>query len=373
MKTKIIKRNLENKSIVWFEDNNQYIVVEPLVAEVLLLLHKGTDKQKVVTQLFNQINNIPSEQAIKLVNDIEALLLSSEKTTFSNLTPVAKPKNFNVIKYYHINNLYFEVKYASEVEATLVHPKFAHLEVKKPANTQHQFEVYSSNSSISFTIDGSIIGTWSLKEVHYFQGKFSMELVQKIHKKEEKEWIGVLHASAVSDGTNAILCLGDSGNGKSTSLALLQASGFTCLADDFVPVNSEEKIHSFPAAISIKKNSIETLLPLYPSLETTKEYDFKNLNKVVRFLPPNTADFSQQNPCKALLFIKYETNADLKINKIPKLEAFQQLVPDSWLSPLSNNVDVFLDWFEKLPCYQLTYSDNEKMIATVSKIFTNEL
>lgn len=77
-----------------------------------------------------------------------------------------------------------------------------------------------------------------------------MELIQKIHNKEEQEWLGVFHASAVSNGKKAILFFGDSSNGKTTSLSLLQANGFTCLADNFVPVDANTKrVYSFPAVI----------------------------------------------------------------------------------------------------------------------------
>ena len=73
--------------------------------------------------------------------------------------------------------------------------------------------------------------------------------------------MGVFHASAINYKEDALLILGDSGNGKSTSLALLQAQGFHCIADDFVPVDvKKQKVYSFPAAISIKKSSLETLL-----------------------------------------------------------------------------------------------------------------
>jgi len=200
-----------------------------------------------------------------------------------------------------------------------------------------------------------------------------MELLQKIHQKNENEWIGVFHASAVNKDNNSILFLGDSGNGKSTSLALLQANGFTCLADDFVPVDNSLNVHSFPSAISIKKNSLETLLPIYPELKTSAEYHFKKLNKIVRYLPTNNYDYSLNLPCKALIFIKYQKDSNLIINKISSITAFEQLIPDSWLSPLPQNAELFLNWFEKLPCYQLTYSNNEKMISTVKKIFTDEL
>lgn len=168
--------------------------------------------------------------------------------------------------------------------------------------------------------------------------------------------------------------LGDSGNGKSTSLALLQANGYTCLADDFVPIDIEKnEVFSFPASISIKKNSLKTLLPFYPELENSAEYHFKRLNKIVRYLEPKNSNFLAHLPCKDLVFIKYEKDSDISFSKISKIEAFQQLVPDSWLSPIKENSELFLDWFSNLNCYQITYSDNKKMINTVSKIFENEL
>ena len=197
---------------------------------------------------------------------------------------------------------------------------------------------------------------------------------QKIHQKKEEEWLGVFHASAISDGKKSMLFLGDSGNGKSTSLALLQANGFTCLADDFVPMDAKnQEVYSFPASISIKQNSLKTLMPIYPELATSTEYNFTRLNKVVRYLKPNNANFFAHLPCNDLVFIKYEKDAKLTCKKISKIDAFQQLIPDSWLSPKKENAQIFLDWFGGLNCYQLTYSNNEEMIKTVSNIFKNDL
>ena len=368
----MIIKQLENKKVVWFKDTNEYLVIEPLIAEILSLLYNKVDKQEIITKIFNQIN-IPYQQTENLVTDIEQLL-KSQNLKKENLKPISKPKHFDCVKYYKINELIFKISYLSEYEYFLVQPKFAHLEITEDLNISHQFKVYSDKKFVSFSIDNDIIGTWSLNDVHYFQGKFSMKITELIHQKSEKEWLGVFHASAVSNKTESILFLGDSGNGKSTSLALLQANEFTCLADDFVPVDAKkQKVYSFPSAISIKKNSLETLLPLYPELENSAEYHFKKLNKIVRYLPTNNINHKLKQPCKALVFIKYQKESDLVINKISNIDAFEQLIPDSWLSPIQENVEIFLNWFSKLPCYQLTYSNNEKMIATVSKIFNDEL
>lgn len=371
--TNLLFKKLDNKTVVWFQYNNQYIVVEDLVATILQDLTHGKKQENIANSLVVQIQ-IPKEKAIKFVKDVSNLLMDSSKVIENRIPTVTIPKRFETTKYYQINSFIFKIDFASEYEESLVHPKFAHLEINKPTKSNFHYQVFSDDNSISFLVNDTEIGTWSLKEVHFFQGKFSMQLVQHIHQKEEDKWLGVFHASAISNGKNSILFLGDSGNGKSTSLAILQANGFTCLADDFVPMDAEkQEVYSFPSSISIKRNSLETLLPIYPELATSAEYHFKKLNKIVRFLPPNNADYTRHLPCKALIFIEYQKSSDLIIKKIDKMSAFQQLVPDSWLSPIPKNASTFLDWFTNLPCYQLTYSNNQKMVKTVAKIFANDL
>lgn len=368
----MIIKKIENKNIIWFKDSNEYIVVEPLVAETLSLLHKNIDKQTIITKISNKIN-IPLQEIENLIADINSLL-NSQNSIKRDLPPILKPKKFEYEKFYQVNDITFKVHYLSEYEYSLVHPKFAYLKGSINKKITHHFEVYSDKKHICFAINNNVIGTWTLNNVHYFQGKFSMKITELIHHKPENQWLGVFHASAISNGKNSMLFLGDSGNGKSTSLALLQANGFTCLADDFVPIDAKkQEVYSFPSAISIKKNSLTTLLPIYPELKNSAEYHFKRLNKIVRYLPTNNANYKQKEKCKALVFIKYQKGSDLIIDKISNISAFEQLVPDSWLSPIQENVEIFLNWFSNLPCYQLTYSNNSKMITTVSKIFNDEL
>ncbi|MCD8399659.1 hypothetical protein G1K66_02305 [Tenacibaculum finnmarkense] len=374
----ILKKQVEGKSILWLQNKNQYIVVEPVVAQIITLLNNSVSNKEIARILADEIS-VPEQELIGFIQEIANNILSENKddNSLKNNIILDVPQKFEYHYYYKMNTIIIKVSYLSDYEKYLVHPKFAHLEIDKPSETlnkTHHYKVYSTEKHISFSIDNNIIDTWEVNEVHYFQGKFSMKIVEHIHRKEEAEWLGVFHASAISNGKESMLFLGDSGNGKSTSLALLQANDFTCLADDFVPIDAQKKhIYSFPSAISIKKNSLPALLPIYPELETSAEYNFERLGKIVRYLVPNNTDYQQHLPCKALIFIKYEKDSDLQVDKISKLKAFEQLVPDSWLSPIAENADKFMDWFEKLPCYQLTYSDNKKMIDTVHKIFNDKL
>ena len=368
---------IEDKTIVWFENSNEYLILENTTADILKRLSKGIAVKEIAEALSKKLA-VPLDRTIDFIIDLEKKIYvpknNKETKIINDYRDIEKPKSYEFIKFYKVNNVVFKVSFLSEKELSLVHPKFAHLVIKDSSNFDYEFDVFINNKFIFLIVDKQLIGAWSRNDIHYFQGKFSMQFIQKIHQKEEDEWMGVFHASAVSDEKKSILFLGDSGNGKSTSLALLQANGFTCLADDFVPIDIEKReVYSFPASISIKKNSLETLLPIYPELETTAEYNFTRLNKIVRYLKPNNTNYSNYLPCNDLVFIKYEKDADLTCEKISKLAAFQQLIPDSWISPKKENAEIFLDWFSRLNCYQLTYSNNDEMIATVSKIFNNDL
>ena len=370
-------KTLEDKTIVWFENANKYLVLENTTADILKRLHKGISIHEIAATLSKKLA-VPLDKTIDFILDFQKQIYhpktTSEKEIINDYSDVKKPNKFEFTKFYKVNNIAFKVEFYSEYEVYLVHPKFAHLEVKRTADYQHEFIVFTNNNFTILLVDSLFIGAWNKKDIHFFQGKFSMELIQKIHQKEENEWMGVFHASAVSNGKKSILFLGDSGYGKSTSLAILQANGFTCLADDFVPIDIEKKeVYSFPASISIKKNSLQTLLPIYPELESSAEYHFKRLNKVVRYLKPNNNDFFVHLPCKDAVFIRYQKDADIRFAKISKIDAFQKLIPDSWISPIKENAKIFLEWFVSLNCYELIYSDNNKMIQKVSQIFDNDL
>ena len=376
-KTDFLYKSIEDKTITWSKSSNDYLILENTTALIFKKLNTGVSIKEIALELAKELSlpiNKTTDFLTDLEKNIDVLKIKKDTSLIKEDTTIKIPEKFEFIKYYKINKLVFKVEFHSEYELYLVHPKFAYLEIEDKNIHAHTFTIFCEADFIYFYVEDNFIGAWNKNEEHFFQGKFSMELIQKIHQKEEKEWMGVFHASAVSNGKKSVLFLGDSGNGKSTSLALLQANGFTCLADDFVPIDIYNKeVYSFPASISIKKNSLDTLLPLYPELENSAEYHFKRLNKVVRYLKPNNLDFLSHLPCKDLIFIKYKKNSDLKFDKISKIEAFQQLVPDSWLSPIKENAEIFLDWFASLNCYQITYSENKKMIATVAEVFNDEL
>lgn len=369
-------KQLEDKAVVWFKNSNQYIVVEKLTAIIIEQLLYKESIQKIAKSLVNELN-IPLIEAINFVTDLNKQLVIPNTINLieenSNVPEYKIPSSFEFENYYLINSKIIKVVFSTEFELSLIHPKFAHLETTATTEVDFLFEVFNNSKDTFLIVDGIFVGTWTHENIHYFQGKFCMKIIESIYQKKENEWMGIFHASAINYKEDALLILGDSGNGKSTSLALLQAQGFLCIADDFVPVDTNHKVVTFPAGISIKPKAVDVLISDYPSLKMAAEYYYKRLNKTVRYLPPKNINYKKKYPCKALVFIKYDTSVELKVSKISNLEAFESLVPDSWISKVSENAASFLTWFSNLPCYQLTYSNNEMMYATIKSIFEEEL
>jgi hypothetical protein len=376
MRSSLLAKTIEDKKYFWLEETNQYVVLEHEAFTVVEKLINGVLPKTIAIHLETTLA-VPFEAALKFVKDLEERVLKpsivSQEKSINDLSKVTIPSNFEIIKTYRVNNTLIKVSYNSALEASYIHPKFAHLETEI-SNKEIDFKVFIAKDKIYLAINNKVSYGWHKEEIHYFQGKFSMEFIQAMYHKEESEWMGVFHASAVSNQQKAVLFLGDSGNGKSTSLALLQKHGFQCMADDFVPVAATNKeVYHFPAAISVKNSSLQTLAPLYPLLNDIKEYHLKRLNKRVRYLPPNYTDTQTHLACKDLVFIKYQKDVALSFSKMSKQTAFELLVPDSWLSPKKENATTFLEWFATLNCYQITYSQTNEMVASVTKIFNNDV
>lgn len=381
---KVLKSKLSglvaDKTILWLSDHNKYLVVIQPFDEILQRVYCGKPDLQIIEYCINDLG-FDSVEANQVLSDIKNTLeieLTKEKTLGNKVDcqPVKVPVKLLFNHFYKINGLIFFIEYETADLEYLIHPKLAHLEILETVDYIHYFQIFNTDSRCWLVIDGGIIGNWTSEMEHYLSGKVSMEILQKITHTNESDWMAVFHAAGISYNNQGVLFLGDSGNGKSTLSAILMANGFEVLADDFLPVLSgTTELFSFPAAISIKKHAIDLLAAQFPELKLAKEYEFPALNKTVRYLsnPFAATENFKKVPCKALVFVKYEAGSKLKFNAMPKDIAFQKLIPDSWISPLEKNAKQFLDWFEKLPCWELTYADNKSMVETVKKIFNDEL
>ena len=354
------------------------MLVEIPAYDVICMKDKGLSPEAIPGRI-SEIYDLPLDEAQRFVNEVIQIVNQSSEGnskvpgTGAYESPEYVPVRFYSKRNYQINGLIYAVEYETAQLEHLIHPKFAHLERNINIEADHFYQLFYTGDRSVLRVNGVTVGQWPPGEEHYLSGKFSMELVNRMYGKTESDWMGVFHASAISHENKSILFLGDSGSGKSTICAVLMAHGFQLLADDFVPVDGATGAACyFPAAVSVKKNALAPLIGLFPQLCSAAEFNFPAMDKTVRYLPP-TADNLARYSCKALVFVRYQKKSGCKLEKMSMDTAFQQIVPDSWISPLEENAARFLDWFLELPCYRLTYSNNSRMVASIEKIFRNDL
>lgn len=366
----MVSTALKDKVLVWFEKSNRYLVCDPVIQTLMEDLDSGITAEALIATITTE-SELDANAATSLVKEVTQL-----RATYLNpldlipqYTPNQIPKDYEIERFFKVDDIVFKISYLSPLETSYLDPKFEHLSIPYSDTFDHHFKVFNEAEITYLVVNDKVINGWCYEDIHYFLGKFGMELIQGIYNKPEADWMGVFHGSAISNDQGAVLLLGDSGNGKSTALALLQAAGFHCIADDFIPVASENQlIYPLPAAISVKTTSVPYLLPYYPELEHTQEFHLKRLDKHVRYLTPKNFTTDYKRPAKALIFLKYVPNSDLDIKEIAEDKALEQLIPDSWISSIESNAKAFMHWFSELKYYQLTYSDNTKMIDCVSDI-----
>jgi hypothetical protein len=149
---------------------------------------------------------------------------------------------------------------------------------------------------------------------------------------------------------------------------MLQQKGFSLLSDDFVPIERlSQYAFPFPSAISVKEGATELLSKWYPSLQREQKPQLSRTNKMVRYLPVDGKAIP--TPVKEIIFIKYDPTVDFEMEKLPRTEALKMLLDETWTSPSAENAGRFLDWYCSVSCYRLTYSNNEKALQTIIKLF----
>jgi hypothetical protein len=208
------------------------------------------------------------------------------------------------------------------------------------------------------------------------------EIASRIYDIPKESWMSFIHASAVTNGSEAILLCSSSGSGKSTMAALLQSpsasppanpdSRLYFMSDDFVPVDAvSKKAHVFPAALTLKAGSFPVISLLYdPASDADSGYSGLT-NRNIRYLRPSFPERDQYKPreVKSIVFIRYDPSIEFKIKKIPAARALTMFHQEAWVSHNPEHAREFIDWFVTISFYKLDYSDNRKAIEAISGLF----
>jgi hypothetical protein len=183
-----------------------------------------------------------------------------------------------------------------------------------------------------------------------------------------RQWLAILHASAVGADGRCVVLPGAKGSGKSTLAAAAVAAGVDFITDDYAPLEQASwLIWPVPYAPGIKRGSWRVLRRHYPDLYARSVH--KLAGQQIRHLDLDAARMAPLNrgfPVEALVFPFYEKGAGLRQERLASAQALAGLCHAR--SILSRQPDVLADtlrWVESVPAYRLVYDDLDRAVETV--------
>ncbi|MBR9914816.1 MAG: hypothetical protein GYB32_08320 [Algicola sp.] len=363
---------LDDTVVLWFQVSNRYTVVSKNVYRLIEVFLSADDKTTFTDQL--QITlNIDEATSFKLFNEIsnfleEANRIEDIKTTHAKIDTIPDPM---ISKDYQIQGTTITINFGSEAILRLFHPPLEHLQVTPSNSVNTVFDIFQLDDRLHMCKNKQHVKSYSVDQYHFLQGQFAMEFTNLIHETSTDNWVASFHASTVSNGKEAIMIIGNSGNGKSTLTALLMAEGFDVLADDFTPFYEDAMLYAFPAAISVKQGAFNMLSAKIKGFENLTTYKNGTKNIPIKYVPPisEIKGGHTKLPCRKIVSVKYAPSKPSLLEQTSAEKALETLIPDSWVSPHQDHAFRFLEWLKSVTYFQLDYSDNDYAIAEFKSLF----
>ena len=359
--------------VVWLAGINRYLQLKEPAFRVFELWANGGDKTDIAKACSSQYS-LQEDESIRFVEEITGQvqllfnsILPGPGTQSAESNPPQSPGYYSDHTY-QIGNHFFRFVYRNEYLEELFHPLFRHQEISFKEQDCTCFELFTCGNQDAFHVNDSPARFYPPEEIDAFQGAVYMEILNVIHGLKFTDWMGVLHASAVTDGKSAVIFTAPSGSGKSSIALLMMVNGFSILSDDFVPITMHEpEIYHFPAGISVKAGAIPFLKEYLPQLIPI---DHAGSKETEIYLPHSGQTILLSSvTAKAIVFVNYNPEAEYELKRESNLEVMNHLIKQSWIAGTPEAAERFLAWYFKLPVYTLSYSDNRKAVEGMRELF----
>lgn len=373
-----VKKKIGELYLVWLQNSNLYFQLEEPAWFVFKHLAQN-NKIETIAEQFTTRYRIKHKESLEFVNALHGRI-NEMNVPYESLNQL-EPRKEKVTKLrfdhysahrYQLGSNVICFTYETDWLERYIHPLINHFSTSNTSEKELLFELFTYKDQVVFRLNNQVKGIWGRNESNLTKGQIFIDLINLLHQKEEDDWLMTVHASAITNGKKTILFSAPSGSGKTTIAALLQASGYHIISDDFVPFDKHsQNAYPFPIAMSVKEGSIKVLNSHYPSIEEKQLYHISS-EKKVRYLPIENKKIEMIFPAKEIIFVKYDPATNFKLEKIEPLEAFKLLLEQIWVPPSPNNVEILFEKIFQFSYYQLTYSDNNEAIQAIKQIFENE-
>ena len=378
MKTDLSPKYIERVGqsyLLWFNDSRSYVMLSEVNYKIFQQFLKSDSELDFCQFATSKLNLSPKDaqqlyhrfyNLNKKINFISKPTSQVRQSPTHNISP-----NSRISKYYRYRNSNIKVNYGSELIKELFHSPINHLELEHDHKADISFDILKEEENLLLFKNEKLIYNCPTGQYHFMQGQFAMELTNFIHNKSIGNWLASFHASTIVKNEEAIMIVGDSGNGKSTLTALSSLNGFELLADDFTPIYADDmKVYRFPNAISIKTGAFGIMENIITGFSHLPSFFNNNKHTTVKYYYPK---FNQKSDvdsfkCYKIVYVKYSQTDSQFFGNSEASKILTTLIPDSWISPEDDHVKKFLSWLKTIQFYELTYNDNDFAISSIESL-----
>ena len=181
----------------------------------------------------------------------------------------------------------------------------------------------------------------------------------------------LLHAASVEKDGRVLILTGESGSGKSTLAALLGASGWRLLGDEFALIDPVTGlVHPFPRPVSLKNASIAVVADAVPGARFGPELT-STPKGTLRHLVPNAAALGAMHvpaPPAAIVFPRF--GLPRAVRAVPPDETFMRLTQAStnYAALGERGFDALTRLVEGVPAVAIDYPTTRAAFALITAI-----
>jgi hypothetical protein len=369
---------VENSYVVWLKTLNRYLQLEEPAFWIFKQMADGHFSADIVSGCMDRYR-LEKPEATRFVSEIDDMFRQlydgHQKADAPSLLKGSLPQTFESYAERHIriSGKIIRFTFGDSVLEQYIFRLLDHLECPPDSlsNGCH-LEVFRFEEQVALRVNREIEFAWPIEEVFKLKGEVFLQILNIIHDAGREDWMGVIHASAVAHGNQALLFPAQPGSGKSTIASLLMAHNCPLVSDDFAPVSlKNSRVYTFPASISVKPGSLPLLSSYFPELKSDPETRISKSVESLRYLKPQHPDIQQKDgyPVRAIVFVQYNPHKECELSKISNLTAINGFLGESWLAANSRTAEQFLEWFFSTPCFTLHYGNHLKAIDTLLNLF----
>jgi peptidoglycan/xylan/chitin deacetylase (PgdA/CDA1 family) len=280
---------------------------------------------------------------------------------------VPSVSDFTVQRSYRFLDLLFHIRFQTNELANAIHPRFANLETVESAPGGRVFEAITL--SAGFALRPPNAPATRHESIAALAYRLFFAVMRLAHP--GLDLMACLHSSLASYGQGTLALVGNNGSGKSTLVAALANSGMSILSDDRLFLDfATHQPAATPNAIGLKRGSWSPLQSRYPDLLELPvvRVDEEEDEEEVRFLQTGPPSRRLLPPVTHIFFPRFGRNTATVVTPLTSIQALERIAAaEGWISSQPEKLEAFLQWIDRLRCYELPFSNLNAAIERIGE------